>query len=69
MPAMSPTMTEGNITNWKVKEGMNHFPNERGGLGRFQKAETLSYRRILHHRRCTSGNRDRQGSDGCGGTG
>ena len=21
MPAMSPTMTEGNIANWKVKEG------------------------------------------------
>lgn len=21
MPAMSPTMTEGNITSWKVKEG------------------------------------------------
>lgn len=23
MPAMSPTMTEGNIASWKVKEGMS----------------------------------------------
>ena len=27
MPAMSPTMTEGNIASWKVKEGakINHL--------------------------------------------
>ena len=23
MPAMSPTMTEGNISSWKVKEGQS----------------------------------------------
>jgi len=23
MPALSPTMTEGNIANWKIKEGTN----------------------------------------------
>ena len=26
MPAMSPTMTEGNIASWKVKEGTHAFP-------------------------------------------
>lgn len=26
MPALSPTMTEGNITTWKVKEGMRLPP-------------------------------------------
>jgi hypothetical protein len=25
MPAMSPTMTEGNIASWKVKEGRQGF--------------------------------------------
>lgn len=25
MPAMSPTMTEGNIASWKVKEGTQMF--------------------------------------------
>ena len=26
MPAMSPTMTEGNIASWKVKEGETQLP-------------------------------------------
>lgn len=25
MPAMSPTMTEGNIVSWKVKEGTKEY--------------------------------------------
>lgn len=28
MPAMSPTMTEGNIATWKVKEGMGAYPTD-----------------------------------------
>ncbi len=27
MPAMSPTMTEGNIASWKVKEGKGNACN------------------------------------------
>lgn len=26
MPALSPTMTEGTISSWKVKEGLSHLP-------------------------------------------
>ena len=37
MPAMSPTMTEGNIASWKVREG------EEIGVSRYGIMERLTY--------------------------
>lgn len=45
MPAMSPTMTEGNITSWKVKEG----PGSASMLPRQVGADRI-HRRLLRGR-------------------
>jgi hypothetical protein len=77
MPALSPTMTEGNIATWKIKEGTTDplryrasAPQTRStGIHRhwlaysWESSANLT-RRILLRRRCSPRDRNRQGANG-----
>jgi hypothetical protein len=56
MPALSPTMTEGNIASWKVKEGVSGC--RASEFIPIVEADLLS-RRLLFRWRCTAGSGDR----------
>jgi hypothetical protein len=77
MPALSPTMTEGNIATWKIKEGTTDpdppVPPMGGyeAIGLANRSTIYSEqnadlcRRFLLSRRCHPRDRNRQSANGC----